>query len=311
MQSKVLIRSAIVAMCVVSLAGCKSKGSEVGTKEKKGEVIAEVNGSTITTEDYRKEVAGLPSYLKQMADTPEGRKEMLDTMVVRELVLQDAQKTGVDKSPEVLARMEDMKKRVVVEAYLKKKVEEQVTIADADLQKIYDQKKDKFKSDAQVKASHILLKTAKEANDVLAQVKAGGKFEDLAKKYSIDPAGAKGGDLGWFSKGSMIPEFEKAAFALKEGEISGVVETKFGFHIIKLTGKRPAGIIPFAEVKDQLKAEMLPEKQQEVFKKIKEDLKKGAKVAIKEDVLKGMGAKPADAKPADAKTVSGEEKGKK
>ena len=109
----------------------------------------------------------------------------------------ETEKAGVDKSPEVLARMEDMKKRVVVEAYLKKKVEEQVTIADADLQKIYDQKKDKFKSDAQVKASHILLKTAKEANDVLAQVKAGGKFEDLAKKYSIDPAGAKGGDLGW------------------------------------------------------------------------------------------------------------------
>ena len=303
MRNSVFTRLAIVAMCLVSFAGCKSKGAEVGTKEKKGEVIAEVNGSTITTDDYKKEVAVLPPYLKQMADTPDGRKEMLDTMVVRELVLQDAQKTGIDKSPEVLARMEDMKKRVVVEAYLKKKVEEQINIADADLQKVYDQKKDKFKTDAQIKASHILLKTDKEAEDVQSQLKAGGKFEDLAKKYSIDPAGAKGGDLGWFSKGSMIPEFEKVAFALKEGEVSGIVKTKFGFHIIKLTGKRPAGIIPFAEVKDQLKAELLPEKQQEVFKKIKEDLKKGAKIAIKEDALKGMGTKTAEAKP-----VSGEEK---
>ena len=303
MLKNVLTRFAVVAICLVSFAGCKSKGAEVGAKAKTGQVMAEVNGSTITTDDYKKEVAVLPPYLKQMADTPEGRKEMLDTMVVRELVLQDAQKTGIDKSPEVLARMEDMKKRVIVEAYLKKKVEEQVNIPDADLQKIYDQKKDKFKSDAQIRASHILLKTAKEADDVLAQLKAGANFEDLAKKYSIDPAGAKGGDLGWFSKGSMIPEFEKAAFALKEGEVSGIVKTKFGYHIIKLTGRRPAGIIPFAEVKDQIKAELLPAKQQEVFKKIKEDLRKDAKISIKEDVLKGMGAKTAEAKPAAGETA--------
>ena len=242
----------------------------------------------------------LPPYLKQMVETAEGRKEMLDTMVVRELVLQDAQKSGVDKSPEVSAKMEDMKKRVVVEAYLKKKVEEQVNVSDADLQKIYDQKKDKFKTDAQVRASHILLKTAKEAQDVLAQLKGGATFEELAKKVSVDPAGAKGGDLGWFSKGNMIPEFEKAAFALKEGELSKVVETKFGFHVIKLTGKRPAGILPFAEVKEQLKAELLPEKQQEVFKKIKEDLKKTAKLSIKEDVMKDLGARTADAKAGEA-----------
>jgi peptidyl-prolyl cis-trans isomerase C len=298
MHKSVFTRFAVVAIVLVTCAGCKTKGSEVGAKAKTGAVMAEVNGSTITTDDYKKEVAVLPPYLKQMADTPEGRKEMLDTMVVRELVLQDAQKTGIDKSPEVLARMDDMKKRVIVEAYLKKKVEEQVTIPDADLQKIYDQQKDKFKSDAQIRASHILLKTAKEADDVLSQLKAGAKFEDLAKKYSIDPAGAKGGDLGWFGKGSMIPEFEKTAFALKEGEVSGVVKTKFGYHVIKLTGKRPAGVVPFAEVKDQIKAEMLPAKQQEVFKKIKEDLKKGAKIAVKEDVLNGMGAKTAEAKPA-------------
>ena len=292
-------RLAVVTLCLVAMAGCKGQAPQVGKKEQTGQVVAEVNGTAITTDDYKKELAVLPPYLKQMVETPEGRKEMLDTMVVRELVLQDARKLGIDKSPEVAAKMEDMKKRVVVEAYLKKKVEEQVNLSDAELQKIYDQKKDQFKSDAQIRASHILLKTSKEAQDVMAQLKGGAKFEDLARKYSVDPASAKGGDLGWFSKGNMIPEFEKAAFALKEGETSGIVETKFGFHIIKVTGKRPAGVLPFAEVKEQIKAELVPEKQQEVFKTIKEELKKSAKVSVKEDVLNSLGADTEGAKPAE------------
>jgi peptidyl-prolyl cis-trans isomerase C len=210
------VRCAVVALCLLALAGCNAKNAEVSKKgEPKGQVLAEVNGSVITTEDYKKEVEILPPYLKPMTATAEGRKEMIDSMIVRELVLQEAKKAGIDKSPEVADRLEDLKKRVIIEAYWKKKVEEQAKISDADLQKFYDENKEKFRTGDQVKASHILLKTEKEAQDVLAQLKAGGKFEDLARKYSVDPAGAKGGDLGWFGKGSMIPEFEKAAFALK------------------------------------------------------------------------------------------------
>jgi peptidyl-prolyl cis-trans isomerase C len=298
MHYRGIVRSAAVALCLVAMVGCKSQGpgAAAGKKDHTGQVLAEVNGAVITTDDFNKELEVLPPYLKQMAATPDGRKVLLDSMVVRELVMQDAQKQGLDKSPEVAAKMEDMKKRVIVEAYLKKKVEEQVKLSDADLQKFYDQNKDKFKAGEQVRASHILVKTEKEAQDVLAQLKGGAKFEDLAKKYSVDPAGQKGGDLGWFGKGNMIPEFEKAAFAMKEGETSGIVKTKFGFHIIKLTGKRPAGLLPFAEVKEQLKASLMPEKQQEVFKKVKEDLKKSAKLSVKEDVLRTMGAQAAEAK---------------
>jgi peptidyl-prolyl cis-trans isomerase C len=283
----------VVALCLMAFFGCKAQKAEPGKKaEQKGQVLAEVNGSVITTEDFKKEVEILPPYLKPMTETPEGRKEMIDSMIVRELVMQEARKSGIEKSPEVMERLEDLKKRVIIEAYWKQKVEEQAKITDADLQKFYDENKEKFKTGDQVKASHILLKTEKEAQDVLAQLKAGGKFEDLARKYSIDPAGSKGGDLGWFSKGSMIPEFEKVAFGMKEGETSGIVKTKFGYHIIKLTGKRPAGLLPLAEVKDQIKAAILPEKQQEIFKKMREDLKKNAKFTIKEDVLKSLDSKP-------------------
>ncbi|WP_435052248.1 peptidylprolyl isomerase [Geoanaerobacter pelophilus] len=281
---------ALVLAGAALIAGCNAKKGEEGQKPAKSseEVLAEVSGATITTEDFKKELENLPPYLKPMTETAEGKKEMLETMVIRELILQQAKKDGIDKSQLVADKLEDIKKRLVVEAYLKKKVEEQSNISDADLQKFYDENKDKFKSGDQIKASHILVKDEKLAQEILGKLKAGGSFEELAKKNSMDSAGAKGGDLGWFSKGSMLPEFEKAAFSLKEGETSGIVKTKFGFHIIKLTGKRAAGQRAFAEVKDQIKAALLPTKQQEVFQKLKDELKKSSKYTIKEDVLKKM-----------------------
>lgn len=288
-------------LCAAALTGCKGK-TETGTAtapvKKQGEVIAEVNGDTITTGDFQKELENLPPYLKPMADTAEGKKELLDTMVVRELILQQARKDGLDKSPEVAAKLEELKKRVVVEAFLKKKVEENASVSDEEMKKFYEENKEKFKSGAQVHASHILMKSEEEARKVLKELKDGGNFEELARKHSIDSAAAKGGDLGWFSKGSMVPEFEKVVFGLKEGETSGIVKTQFGYHVIKLTGKRPAGIRTFDEVKEQIKAAILPSKQQEVFQKLKDDIKKDAKVTIKEDVLTGMGGSEGAQKPA-------------
>ncbi|MFZ3208002.1 MAG: peptidylprolyl isomerase [Geobacteraceae bacterium] len=298
MRIPMAFKTLALALCLAALCGCNPKqGSETGKPAKSaGQVLAEVNGTIITTDELKREIDTLPPYLKPMTESAEGRKEMLDTMVVRELILQQALKDGLDKSSAVADKMEDLKKRVLVEAFIKKKVEEQVNIGDAELQKFYDQNSDKFKTGEQIKASHILVKSEKDAKDILAKLKQGESFEELARKSSIDGSAAKGGDLGWFgSGGAMIPEFEKVAFALKEGQLSGIVPTQYGFHIIKMTGKRPAGLRPFAEVKDQIKAKLLPEKQQDVFVKLKEELKKTAKISIKEDALKGIDAKPAAA----------------
>ncbi|MGB9081032.1 MAG: peptidylprolyl isomerase [Desulfuromonadaceae bacterium] len=290
-------------LCVVALVGCQggtTSGGAASEGKKEGKVLAEVNSGSITTGDFDRELKNLPEYLKAMADTPQGRKEMLDTMVIRELILQQAAKDGLDKGPEIEEKLQDLRKRLIVESFLKKKVEVESKVSDEELKKFYEQNKDKFKSGEQIRASHILVKTEKEAKDILAQLKAGGKFEELAKKSSVDSSAAKGGDLGWFGKGSMVPAFEKAALALKEGQTSDVVKSDFGFHIIKLTGKRAAGIRPFDEVKEQIKGAIMPTKQQEIFQKIKEELKKTAKITIKEDVLNSVGDKKADEKkPAD------------
>jgi peptidyl-prolyl cis-trans isomerase C len=291
-------------LCVAALVGCQGGATSGGSKsegKKEGKVLAEVNSGSITTGDFDRELKNLPEYLKAMADTPQGRKEMLDTMVIRELILQQASKDGLDKGAEIEDKLQDLKKRLIVESFLKNKVEVESKVSDEDMKKFYEQNKDKFKTGEQIKASHILVKTEKEAKDVLAKIKSGGNFEELAKKSSVDSSSAKGGDLGWFGKGSMVPAFEKAALALKEGQISEVVKSDFGFHIIKLTGKRPAGIRPFEEVKEQIKGAIMPTKQQEVFQKIKDELKKTAKINIKEDVLNSVGAKKEETK-ADEKT---------
>lgn len=307
MKKQSVIKSALVVVSVMALFGCSDKKEGAASKESapSGPVLAEVGGSTITVEAFTKELENLPPYLKPMTETAEGKKEMLETMIIRELILQEASKEGIENTPDVKAKLDELRKRLVVEAYLKKKVEEQAKVSDEELKKFYEENKDKFKTGDQVKASHILVKSEKEAKDVLAQLKAGGNFEELAKKLSTDGAASKGGDLGWFSKGSMIPEFEKVAFAMKENETSGVVKTKFGYHIIKLTGKRAAGERTFDDVKEQIKASMLPGKQQEVFQKLKDDLKKSGKFSIKEDVLKGLGG----AASAEPKGPKGDEKG--
>lgn len=303
MKTQTILKSLSVMLCAILITACQSGTPSSGSKaegKKEGQTLAEVNGGTITTGDFNRELKNLPEYLKSMADTPQGRKEMLDTMVIRELILQQAAKDGIDKGADIEEKLQDLKKRIIVEAFLKKKVESESNVSDADMQKFYEQNKEKFKTGEQMKASHILVKTEKEAKDVLAKLKAGGNFEELAKKFSVDSSSSKGGDLGWFGKGSMVPVFEKAASALKEGQISDVVKSDFGFHIIKLTGKRAAGIRPLEEVKDQIKGAIMPTKQQEVFQKIKEELKKSAKITVKEDVLNSMGDKKDDSK-GDAK----------
>lgn len=282
MNRSYFTRIAVVAFCAAALFGCDQKKPQA---KDDGKVLAEVNGAKITVGEYNREVENLPPQYKPFATSADGQRQLVDTMVIRELMLEQAKKEGMEKSPEVTEKLEDVKKRIIIDEFLKKKA----VVDEAELKQFYEQNKEKMKSGPQVRASHILLKSEKEAQDVLAQLKKGGDFAALAKKYSTDPAGANGGDLGWFEKDSMVPQFSNAAFSMKEGETSGIVKSNFGFHIIKVTGKRGAGYRPYEEVREQIHAYLLPTKQQEIFQKLKDDLKKNAKITIKEDAMKSLG----------------------
>ncbi len=154
------------------------------------------------------------------------------------------------------------------------KVAQKINFTDDELRRIYDANKDQYRTPERVKVRHILLKTTDvpadqipkiqaRAEDLLAQIKKGADFAELAKKNSDDPGSAsKGGDLGWIVRGQTVPQFESTAFSLKPGELSNVIKTDYGFHILQVLEKEPARLKPFEEVKDQIAKE---KKQQQVF----------------------------------------------
>jgi peptidyl-prolyl cis-trans isomerase D len=149
-------------------------------------------------------------------------------------------------------------------------------VSDDDIQRHYDQNRDTmFTSPEQRRASHILFKVPpgqadttfieSRARGVLEQIRGGADFAELAKANSEDSSAPQGGDLGWFGRGRMVPEFENAAFSLPEGQVSDLVKTQFGYHIIKATGSRPAGARPLEEVKDQIRQQLGFSKAQELL----------------------------------------------
>jgi len=184
------------------------------------------------------------------------------------------------------------KEDMVIGNLIETKIVATAKVTDDEAKKFYNDNKDKFRREESVRASHILVaadqkasaedkKKAKEkAESLLKQLKGGADFAELAKKESSCPSSAQGGDLGFFGKGQMVPEFEKAAFGLKPGEVSDVVETQFGYHIIKVAEKKDAETVPFEEAKERIVQFLTQQKVQKGISDRVEELRKKGKVEI-------------------------------
>ncbi|QWV95142.1 peptidylprolyl isomerase [Geomonas oryzisoli] len=201
----------------------------------------------------------------------------------------------IDALKSVDMTMQDMqdftRKDIVINNFIEQKFTAKAAATDAEAKKFYEDNKDQyFKQPEAVRASHILVsadvnttpeerKRAKEkAEALLKRVKAGEDFAAVAKAESSCPSASQGGDLGAFGRGEMVPAFEKAAFGLKKGEVSGVVESEFGYHIIKVTDKQEAGAEKFENVKDKIADFLKRQKVQQEVTTLVEQLKKTAKI---------------------------------
>ena len=180
---------------------------------------------------------------------------------------------------------ERLKDDMILKSYIEGEFYSKISIDDAAVNKFYTDNEDKFVSPFQVKASHILVKEEKDINEVSEKLKSGESFEDLAKELSECPSGQNGGDLGFFEKGKMVPEFETAAFALGVNEISTPFKTDFGFHIVKVTDKNEGGKQTLADVSEGIKRHLEQLEAQKVISKKVMELRETATIEIDSDAL--------------------------
>ena len=183
------------------------------------------------------------------------RQNVLRGLVSERLIHKEALKAGIDKNEDVKKRLENLQKQLIIQSFMENKTKTLVT--DDQVKALYDEKLAASKGQEELKARHILVASEEEAKKISADLKKGGDFEKVAKDKSTDKgSGANGGDLGWFAKDKMVPEFFDATFKLKKGEVSAPVKSSFGWHVIKLEDRRPIKMPPLEESKDALKAEL-------------------------------------------------------
>ena len=234
--------------------------------------VATVNGKPIPAAKVDQVVKQVVAQGKA-TDSPQLREAIKKDLIGREVLIQEADKQGVGTRPDVKNAIDNARQSIIINAMLADYIKKN-PVKDADIKAEYDKYKAQV-GEKEYHARHILVGTEDEAKQIIAKLKGGAKFEDLAKQ-SKDPGSAQnGGDLDWASPASFVPEFSKAMTSLQKGAITETpVKTQFGYHVIKLEDVRPAKIPPLEEVKQQV-AESL---QQRKLAAYREDLMKKAKV---------------------------------
>ncbi len=220
--------------------------------------MAKVGDVAITSADLDQ---AMDDMAQQFANFPEEqrRARALDSLIDIKVLAKQAEAQGLDEDPELKRRMDLLRNRALHNGYFETVVRPSVT--DADLQARYDQEIGAATPEQEVSARHILVKTEDEAKAIIAELDGGADFVELAKAKSTGPSGPNGGDLGYFGKGRMVPEFEQAAFAMETGAYTKEpVKTQFGFHIIKVENKRDVALPTFEQSKEQLQQIVLTEK---------------------------------------------------
>ena len=234
-------------------------------------LLATVNGQKIIQLDVTMATEDLGTNISQQLKGKARDAYILDYLIDGALVSQKAKADKLDQKPDFSHKLAYANDKILMEAMLTEIAK--TATADATLHQIYDQAAKQQKPEEEIHARHILVPTEADAQIALKRVKGGEDFAKVAKEMSKDP-GSEGGDLGWFTKERMVPAFADAAFKLKEGEISDPVKSQFGWHVIKVEGKRTKTFPPFDQVKDQILRYAVQKAQSDLIV----DLRKSAKI---------------------------------
>lgn len=243
-------------------------------------VLAIVNGQEITEKDLQLTAMRFPRERQGFFNTEEGKKQLLDQMISFELIYLEAKGSDIEKDENYLMQVEMAKKELLIQTAISK-IMDGVEVEDSEVEDYYKANEKMFMNPETVTASHILVDTEEKAEKIKAEILNGKSFANAALEYSSCPSNMQGGNLGAFSKGQMVPEFEEAAFGMNVGDLSDPVKTQFGYHLIKVEGKNEASLKPFSEVESSIRNMLMQERQAYKYMEYVNGLKGKIKVELK------------------------------
>lgn len=271
-----LIFAALV-VSFVSVSGCS---------DPKSRTLAKVNGKAITVGEFETRLSKMPAYYKALAS--QRKKDFLDDMISEQLMYKEAIKRGLNRDKEVKELIEEARSKILV-AKLLETEGKKTAVSEEKIKEFYQMHKDDFVTPLKMRASHIMVDTEAEAKEVQQKLNAGGDFAQLAKEYSKDPSKDRGGDIGYFVKGQLMPQIEEVALNLRVGETSDIIRTKFGYHIIRMTEIIEPRTVELPEVRDAIEKELKDLSQKRMMDEMIKNLRSKAHIKINEKLLGGEG----------------------
>lgn len=262
---------------------------EIKTESTESAVLKKFGDMTITEHEYQIALQRVPADSQEFYKSPEGKEELLKSIMMVRIMAAEAKKENLDKQKEFAEATTLMVERELANYFVKVNfVDKEVMVTDEEIKAEYEKNKEKYKVGESVRASHILIpvdekmgdaeKAAQKAKAEAILVKAGAQgadFAALAKEFSSCPSKENGGDLGYFTRGEMVEEFEAAAFEGEAGKVlTKVVQTSYGYHIIKVVDKKGAGYKEIADVKEELKESLINEKRMALYTNMLADFEK-------------------------------------
>jgi peptidyl-prolyl cis-trans isomerase C len=288
----------IIAVLILVIFGCNKKATSqesVVAPVVTGIVVIEAGTVKITDTEIKEEMANLPPQLKAFVSTKDGKKEFVESLAKRELLYQEAKAKGLDNNEKVKKDLEAIKKRMMVDAFLRDSLKaDKPSVDDKTLKEYFKKNEKEFMEPEKTHSKHILVKDKKLADELSAKLKKDpSQFEKFAMDNSVDSSGKMGGDLGPREKGTLIPEFEAALDKLKApGDISPVVKSNYGFHVIKLVSREKGKLPQFEKIREEIREAYLKENQKVAFDKLMEELKKKYLVKINQELIEKLGDEP-------------------
>ena len=263
------------------------------------DVLATVDGKNITKQDAQLFVRATVPGANFDQLNPAQKKMIADQLVQRVLFSKAAKKEGIENTPEYKENLQKVKDELLVSLWMKAQMDNAI-VSDSEAKEFYEANKAKFKKPATVHARHILVADEESAKQVIDQLKTlkgealKTKFIELAKSKSTGPTGPKGGDLGEFAKGQMVPAFDAAVFKLKDGEITMVpVKTQFGYHVIYLEKSNPESTVPYDQVKERIIQTLKQKQFRTKLAEVAKELKSKAKITYADQLEAPKGAETA------------------